>query len=67
MNICSISQCFYVFYAEKDICVRTTECDIGACSGSRIHRRGFILVGECTRTPERGTRVDKAAGANDIL
>jgi hypothetical protein len=29
------------------VCVRTAECDIGACSGSRIHRRGFILVGEC--------------------
>jgi hypothetical protein len=26
--------------------IRTTECSIGACSGSRIHRRGFILVGK---------------------
>jgi DNA polymerase III epsilon subunit-like protein len=41
------------------ICVRTSECDIGACSGSRIHRRGFILVGESSMralfTPEFNT------------
>jgi hypothetical protein len=42
----------YIQFRPRDLapyetaCVRTSECDIGACSGSRIHRRGFILVGE---------------------
>jgi hypothetical protein len=31
-------------------CARTAECDIGACSGSRIHRRGCIIVGEYADT-----------------
>jgi len=27
--------------------ILTGECDIGACSGSRIHWRGGILAGDC--------------------
>jgi hypothetical protein len=47
MNICSISQCFYVFYAEKDICVRTTEC---ANTEARKHRSEELAL---IRRPER--------------
>jgi predicted acylesterase/phospholipase RssA len=43
----------FAYKCESGGSVGTAECDKGACSGSRIHRRGCILVGESDpATPE---------------